>query len=342
MMSIRMPPGPVIAAVEGLALTEEDRKRLLHPLVGGLTLFSRNFASARQVTDLCREIHALRDPALLICVDHEGGRVQRFREGFTRLPPMRRIGGLFDQDTAQALAAARAAGLVIALELSQCGVDLSLAPVLDLDYGASTIIGDRAFHTEPDAVCELAGALVDGLHAGGMGAVGKHFPGHGYIAADSHLELPVDGRAFEEIAARDLKPFVALGPRLAGIMPAHVLYSRVDGRPAGFSRYWLRNILRERCRFGGAIFSDDLGMAGAAGEGSLASRALAAFEAGCDVVLACTPADADGLLAELHCDMPDVARRRLLAMHRRPRPEEPASDERLLAAARAAVSSLSA
>lgn len=309
-----IPHGPVIAAIAGTELTPADRDRLQHPLVGGLTLFARNFADADQVTQLCREIHALRDPALLICVDHEGGRVQRFREGYTRLPPMRRIGELWDTNPERAREAARAVGLVMAIELRQCGVDLSFAPVLDLDFGASTIIGDRAFHSDASAVTELAGALLEGLAAAGMAGVGKHFPGHGFIAADSHLELPVDPRPLSEIESRDLQPFMRLSGRLAGVMPAHVLYPRADHRPAGFSRFWLQEVLRKRCGFDGAIFSDDLGMLGAAEAGSLGARAVAAFEAGCDLVLACTAEDSDALLAELSFDMPEIARRRLQAM----------------------------
>lgn len=313
-MTKSMPLGPVLAAVAGTELTPEDRERLMHPLVGGLTLFSRNFVDADQVTRLCSEIHALRAPGLLICVDHEGGRVQRFKEGFTRLPPMRRIGELWDQDSARGTQAAWAAGLVMAVELRQCGVDLSFAPVLDLDFGASTIIGDRAFHSDANAVTELAGALLEGLSAGGMAGVGKHFPGHGFIAADSHLELPIDVRAFTQIEARDLQPFRALSGRLAGVMPAHVLYPQADERPAGYSRFWLQEILRKRCGFDGAILSDDLGMQGAAGAGGLNDRAMAAFEAGCDLVLACTPQDSDSVLAELNFDMPQTARRRLRSL----------------------------
>jgi len=341
-MAKAMPLGPVIAAVGGTTLTPEDRDRLLNPLVGGLTLFARNFSTSEQVTHLCADIHALRDPALLICVDHEGGRVQRFKDGYTRLPPMRRLGDLWDKHPAQAKEAGRAVGLVMALELKQCGVDLSFAPVLDLDYGASTIIGDRAFHCDPNIVSALAGALLDGLAAGGMAGVGKHFPGHGYIAADSHLELPVDPRPLAEIEARDLQPFRALASRLAGVMPAHVLYPQADDRPAGFSCFWLQTVLREHCGFDGAIFSDDLGMLGAAGEGTLGARAIAAFEAGCDLVLACTPQDADGVLAELKFDMREEARRRLQAMFGPGAP--PLSDvdrDRLLAQARSTLEILS-
>jgi len=341
-MTKMLPLGPVIAAVEGLQLQAVDRARLVHPLVGGVTLFARNFTDAAQVTELCNDIHALREPRLLICVDQEGGRVQRFRDGFTRLPPMRRIGDLWDKDPAGALTAARAAGYVIAAELGQCGVDVSFAPVLDLDHGASTIIGDRAFHSDPAVVVELAGALLDGLGAAGMAGVGKHFPGHGFIAADSHLELPVDRRSEEEIAAWDLKPFRELAPKLAGIMPAHVLYPAVDSRPAGFSQHWLRDVLRRQCGYKGAIFSDDLGMQGAAGEGSLAARAAAAFEAGCDLVLACTTQDADNLLDELRVDVPAASRMRLAAMFGtapvRPRADQ--SHSAALLAARSALQTL--
>jgi len=307
-------PGPVIAAVAGLELTADDRRRLRHPLVGGLTLFARNYADPAQLTALCDEIHSLRSPPLLIAVDHEGGRVQRFREGFTELPAMRRIGRLWDERPDAAHAAARAAGFVMAAELRACGVDLSFAPVLDLDHGASTIIGDRAFHADPAAVAALAASLLDGLHAGGMTGVGKHFPGHGYIAADSHLELPVDPRGLDTLRAADLVPFQVLAARLAGIMPAHVLYPAVDARPAGFSSHWLHTILRTELAFDGAIFSDDLGMEGAAGEGGMAERALSALRAGCDLVLACTPEGADALLESLRIDPPAQSKRRLMAM----------------------------
>ncbi len=297
-MSDDLPLGPVIAAVAGLELDAADRERLRHPRVGGVTLFARNFSSQAQVSALCREIHALRVPQLLICVDHEGGRVQRFKDGFTLLPPMRRIGALADQDATQAIEVAKAAGFIMGTELKACGVDVSFAPVLDLDYGASTIIGDRAFHADPHRVAELGGALLDGMSAAGMVGVGKHFPGHGFIAADSHIELPVDERSWTQIESRDLVPFMSLASRLAGVMPAHVLYPAVDTRPAGFSGFWLKEVLRGQCGFEGAIFSDDLGMLGAAGEGGFGARASAAFAAGCDLVLACTPADADALLGE--------------------------------------------
>jgi beta-N-acetylhexosaminidase len=337
-----MPLGPVIAAVAGTDLTPEDRERLLHPLVGGVTLFARNYADCAQLTALCSAIHELREPRLLICVDHEGGRVQRFRAGFTRLPPMGAIGALAGRDTAAARAAAQAAGMLIAAELRACGIDLSFAPVLDLDYGISSIIGDRALHADPDTVATLAGCLLDGLHRCGMAGVGKHFPGHGAIAADSHLELPVDARTPEAIGQRDLVPFRALAPRLEGIMTAHVLYPRADAQPAGFSRYWIETVLRGALGFQGAVLSDDLGMAGAARAGPLEARAQAAFAAGCDLVLACTPADADAVLGSLSCDMPAASRARLHALFGPPPAMTgPVLQERL-AEARAALSALGA
>lgn len=309
-----MVPGPVIVAIDGLQLAAADRERLAHPMVGGVILFANNFEDPAQLKRLCDEIHAIRDPRLLICVDHEGGRVQRFRSGFTRLPPMRRIGDQWDRDPALAARTAHAAGYVMAIELRGCGVDLSLAPVLDVDHGASTIIGDRAFHSDPYAIATLAGHLIDGMQAGGMVGVGKHFPGHGYIAADSHLELPIDERPIEAMQACDLIPFRRLAGRLAGVMPAHVLYPQVDRRPAGFSTKWIRDILRAEFGFRGAVFSDDLGMAGAAGEGSLDARAHAALAAGCDLVLACTAQGADALLDCLRYDMPDASRAQLGAL----------------------------
>jgi len=307
-----------MVGVEGLALTAADRERLGHPLVGGVILFAANFHDREQLCALCSAVHEIREPRLLVAVDQEGGRVQRFRDGFTRLPPMRRLGELRDRDPDTARQAARAAGITIAAELIACGVDLSLAPVLDIDHGASTIIGDRALHSDPAAVADLAGALIAGLREAGMASVGKHYPGHGAIRADSHLELPVDERPLDEISACDLVPFRRLARELAGIMPAHVLYPAVDSRPSGFSRRWLGEILRGDLGFEGTIFSDDLGMEGAAGEGTMAERARAAVDAGCDMVLACTAAGADRLLDSWRWPAPRVSRERLAAM--RPRP----------------------
>ena len=324
-----IPLGPVQVAVSGLELTHVDRERLLHPLVGGVILFAPNFTDPEQLRRLCAAIHALREPQLLISADQEGGRVQRFRAGFTALPPMRRIGELWDRDQAGARNLAWACGLTMAHELRACGVDLSLAPVLDVDHGASTIIGNRAFHSDVRAIVSLAGALIEGMRAGGMASVGKHFPGHGFIAADSHLELPVDDRTLDAIGRCDLIPFAGLAEKLAGMMPAHVLYPRVDDRPAGFSTIWIRDILRSRLGFTGAVFSDDLGMAGAAGEGALAARAMAAFGAGCDLVLACTPEGADTLLDELRYRMPEAATRRIAALNERATSDSNYTDKRL-------------
>ena len=289
--------GPVMIDVEGLELTHADRERLRHPQVGSVILFARNFESQRQLIDLTRDIRALRSPTLPIAVDHEGGRVQRFKVGFTRIPPMRELGEQFDEQENQGLAAARACGLVIGTELQAHGVDFSFTPVLDLDYGGSSVIGDRAFHRDPATVAMLARALHDGLDEAGMTTVGKHFPGHGYVRGDSHHEVPVDERTLQQIEREDLQPFATLAPFMGGVMPAHVIYPAVDDKPAGFSRTWLQDILRKRLRFDGVIFSDDLSMEGASTAGGIVERAEAAFEAGCDVVPVCnSPASVDKLL----------------------------------------------
>jgi beta-N-acetylhexosaminidase len=300
-----MPLGPVMLDIAGTALTDDDRVRLRHHLVGGVILFSRNYNSPEQIVRLCGEIRELRDPPLLVTVDHEGGRVQRFKTGFTIMPPMALLGRLWDQDRDQATAMARAAGVLIAAELAAGGVDLSFTPVLDLDYGSSGVIGDRAFHRDPEAVAELAGALMTGLRERGMRAVGKHFPGHGFAPEDSHLEMPADRRTLDEIAT-DLVPYKRLIPLgLAAVMPAHVTYPAVDGAPAGFSRIWLQRILREELGFRGLIFSDDLSMEGAAVAGGIVQRGEAALGAGCDMVLVCNrPSAADELLAGLRWHEP--------------------------------------
>jgi beta-N-acetylhexosaminidase len=289
-----------MADVAGLELTAADRERLRHPQVGSVILFARNFASPLQLVSLARQIRELRTPELLVCVDHEGGRVQRFREGFTRIPPMRDLGRRWDQDRAAALAGARACGFTIGAELQAHGVDFSFAPVLDVDFGASGVIGDRAFHRDPKAIAALAGALVEGLAKAGMGAVGKHFPGHGHVRADSHHAVPIDERTYEQITAEDLVPFRRLAGALGGIMPAHVIYPEVDAQPAGFSRKWLHEILRMALGFRGVIFSDDLSMEGASVAGGVVDRAYAALRAGCDMVLVCNnPQSADVLLEGL-------------------------------------------
>ena len=317
-LKARLPLGPVVVDPAGTALNDDDRRRMLHPAAGGVILFARNFDSAAQLQSLTEEIHALREPALLIGVDHEGGRVQRFRESFTGLPPMRALGNLWDRERGAGRAAARAAGYIIAAELAAHGLDFSFTPVLDLDYGTSAVIGDRALHFDPIAVGALAAALISGLGDGGMAAVGKHFPGHGYVAADSHLAIPVDNRTLAEILRKDLAPYgPAIAAGLAGVMPAHVVYPQVDGAPAGYSRVWLNDVLRGRLGFEGLIFSDDLSMAGASGVGDHAARARAALSAGCDMVLLCNDPDgAERLLNELEGQAPPVPER-LERMRRR-------------------------
>lgn len=296
--ALQLPRGPVMVDVAGTALDEDERRMLCHPRVGGVILFARNYASAAQLRRLCAEIHALRSPALLIAVDHEGGRVQRFRsDGFTALPAMRTLGELWSDASEAAVRMARATGYVLAAELLAHGVDLSFAPVLDLDYGCSRAIGNRAFHRDPKVTSRLAHALTEGMAQAGMACVGKHFPGHGFVEADSHHALVRDLRSFDEIWAEDLLPYRgALGSRLGGVMPAHVIYPQVDPNPAGFSRFWLQDVLRGRLGFGGIIFSDDLNMEGAALAGDIVGRARAAHDAGCDMLLVCNRPD---LAAEL-------------------------------------------
>lgn len=275
--------GPLMIDVAGTALVDEERERLCHPLVGGVILFARNYADPKQLTALCADIHALREPPLVIAIDHEGGRVQRCHEGFTRVPAMRRLGAWWDREPRVATAAARAIGFTLAAELRACGVDLSFTPVLDLDYGASGVIGDRAFHRDPLAVTQLAGALIAGLREAGMACCGKHFPGHGFVAVDSHLAIPVDTRSYAELAD-DLLPYRHL--KLDAVMPAHVIFPAVDERPAGFSPIWIGK-LRDECGHRGVIFSDDLSMAGASVAGGIVGRAQAAWTAGCDMMPVC-------------------------------------------------------
>jgi beta-N-acetylhexosaminidase len=278
---------PVVFDIAGLALTDDDRRRLMHPLTGGLILFARNWQSRRQLTELNAEVKALR-PDMLVCVDHEGGRVQRFKsDGFTHLPPMRALGELWMRDALVATDAASATGYVLGAELRACGVDLSFTPVLDLDHGPSGVIGDRAFHRDARVATMLAKSLMHGLLRAGMANCGKHFPGHGYARGDSHLELPVDARSLAAILADDAKPYEWLSTTLAGVMPAHVIYPEVDALPAGFSRHWLEDILRGELGFTGAVFSDDLSMEGAKVAGGHLDAALAALNAGCDMVLLC-------------------------------------------------------
>ena len=300
---------PIILDVAGTTLSADDRRRLAHPLTGGVILFARNWQDRSQLLQLTSAIKAVRDD-LLICVDHEGGRVQRFRtDGFTHLPPMRALGELWMRDgkggagsgAMQATNAATAAGYVLGSELRACGVDFSFTPVLDLDWGESGVIGDRAFHRDPRVVALLAKSLMHGLLQAGMANCGKHFPGHGFVRADSHTEIPVDKRGLKAILADDAAPYPWLSRTLTSVMPAHVIYPKVDSRPAGFSRTWLQDILRGQMRFDGAIFSDDLSMEGArriTGLGgpvvSYTDAAVAALDAGCDLVLLCNQSLGDG------------------------------------------------
>jgi beta-N-acetylhexosaminidase len=301
---LNLPHGPLMIDIAGIELTAVDRERLVHPKVGGLILFARNYASPAQLSKLTAEVHALRSPPLLIAIDHEGGRVQRCRDGFTRLPAMRRLGELWERDPQRALASARDVGYILAAELRLSGVDLSFTPVLDLDHGRSGVIGDRSFHRDPHVVVRLAGQLIDGLRAAGMNACGKHFPGHGWVEADSHVAIPVDDRPLAAIE-EDMRPFREL--LLDAVMPAHVIYPRIDSRPAGFSPVWLAK-LRDEFGFEGAIFSDDLSMEGASVAGGIIERASAAWDAGCDMLLVCNAPDGvDAVLDGWHADF-DAAR----------------------------------
>ncbi len=288
---------PIILDVAGLALTKVDKQRLANPLTGGVILFARNWKDRDQLTQLCAEIKAVRSD-LLILVDHEGGRVQRFKtDGFTHLPPMRALGDLWMQDALAATHAATACGYILATELRACGVDMSFTPVLDLDYGGSSVIGDRAFHHDPRVATLLAKSLMHGLLLAGMSSCGKHFPGHGFVKADSHTEIPVDKRSLKAILADDAAPYRWLATGMQSVMPAHVIYPKVDSRPAGFSKRWLQEILRGDFGFTGAIFSDDLSMEGARliddKRVSYTQAAIVALNAGCDMVLLCNQSVGD-------------------------------------------------
>jgi beta-N-acetylhexosaminidase len=289
---------PLIIDIAGLTLSKTDKRRLKHPLTGGIILFARNWDNRAQLTALCSEIKKIRKD-LLICVDHEGGRVQRFKtDGFTHLPPMRALGELWLKDAMAATNAATACGYVLGAELRACGVDFSFTPVLDLDYGESSVIGDRAFARDPRVVGLLAKSLMHGLLQSGMANCGKHFPGHGFVKADSHTDIPVDRRSLKAILADDAAPYEWLNTTLTSVMPAHVIYPKVDARPAGFSEKWLTYILRGQLGFGGAIFSDDLSMAGArlldGKKVSYTEAAMAALNAGCDMVLLCNQSMGEG------------------------------------------------
>jgi beta-N-acetylhexosaminidase len=311
--------GPLMIDIEGFELTAGDRELLKHPAVGGVILFTRNYESTRQLSALSAEIHALRDPHLLVAVDQEGGRVQRFREGFTRLPPLSCLGRIYDRDVPRAKHLAKVTGWLMACELRAVGIDLSFAPVLDLDSGVSSIIGNRALHRRPEIVAELAYAYQTGMHDAGMAATGKHFPGHGAVAADSHVALPIDERTFADIEQWDILPFrrmIHYG--LAAVMMAHVVYPKIDSQPAGFSKIWIRDVLRDRLNFQGLIFSDDLSMEGAACAGNHSARAHASLQAGCDMVLVCNERGQAEQVAQALVDYRNpVAHTRMARMHGR-------------------------
>lgn len=306
--------GPIMVDLQGLVLQEFEKSVLADPRVGGLILFSRNFESITQIKQLIRDSRAASATQLLIAVDHEGGRVQRFREGFTRLPPMRMLGELYDHSPATAEHYAEVIGGLLASELADIDIDFSFTPVLDLDTAGCKAIGDRAFHCDPDIVAVLATALMRGLRGAGMSAVAKHFPGHGAVTADSHVELPIDPRTLEQILEHDVKPFsVLVSNGIEGVMPAHVVYENVAAEPAGFSAYWLQTVLRQQTGFKGAIFSDDLSMQGAVESGSPLQRAELALAAGCDMLLVCNdPTAVEEVLGGLHIK-PNLERSNKLA-----------------------------
>ena len=277
--------GPIMMDVSGTSLSEREKQQLSKPSIGGVILFTRNYENIEQIRSLIESIRLI-NPDLLIAIDHEGGRVQRFRENFTNLPAMSTLGLAYDQSPDIAADIAFSCGFVLAYELLEIGVDFSFAPVLDLDYGNSSVIGNRAFHSNPDVVVKLAGALIDGMHQAGMKCVGKHFPGHGFVALDSHKDLPIDDRPMDEINL-DITPFKNLNQQLDAVMLAHVIYSQVDDKPAGFSTKWLQQILQQKLGFMGVIFSDDLSMQGAHFINNIIDRVKTALESGCDMVLIC-------------------------------------------------------
>jgi len=309
--------GPLMLDLRGVELQADEREMLLHPLVGGVILFARNYQDPHALRALTSQIHELRSPPLLIAVDHEGGRVQRFRQGFTRVPAARCFGGLHAQDAGRALALVQDTGWLLASELLSVGVDISFTPVLDLDAGVSSFLGDRVYHRAAEVVASLGLHLMQGMRKAGMMAVGKHFPGHGGVTADSHHEIPMDERSFGTILMEDLIPFERMiNAGLAAVMPAHVIYSRVDDKPAGFSSVWLQQVLRNRLNFQGVIFSDDISMAAAEVAGSYVERAHGALAAGCDMVLVCNnQTAARALLDELDLGANPASQARLVRMH---------------------------
>jgi beta-N-acetylhexosaminidase len=314
--------GPLMVDVAGTELTAEDRRVLAEPLVGSVILFSRNYESTGQLEALVREIRAVRSPPLLVAVDHEGGRVQRFRDGFTVLPPQRAIGRVYDVDAEAGRRLAWQCGWLLAAELRAVGIDMSFAPCVDLDYGVSEVIGDRAYHADPEVVARLAVSCMQGMRSAGMVATAKHFPGHGAVVADSHKSLPVDRRPLAELAG-DLLPYQRLiANGLSSIMVAHVLFPELDEAPASFSRRWIQQELRSSLGFTGAVFSDDLSMGGAAFAGTVPERARRALAAGCDVLAVCNDRAAVlAVLEELAGETDPLSQVRLARLHGRPMPD---------------------
>ena len=311
-MTNQYPMGPVMLDVEGLTLAGHEKEKINHPNTGAVILFARNYENPQQITELISNIRAARQGDILIAVDQEGGRVQRFKNGFTRLPPASYY--------AEAPEMAESAGWLMATELLSVGVDFSFAPVLDIDCGVSQIIGDRSFSTDPALATKLAGLFRKGMNAAGMAATGKHFPGHGAVALDSHLTLPIDNRSVKTLRAKDFLPFKQLiNEGLEGIMPAHVLYPNIDPNPAGFSSFWIQEILRKELNFNGTVFSDDLSMAGAAFAGDFIERAKLAQQAGCDMLLVCNnPLAAEQVLESLPITEDLIREHRLKRMKAKP------------------------
>ena len=309
--------GPVMLDIEGTELTQDERERLMHPKAGGVILFARNYESPQQMEALVKEVHQLRRPRLITAVDQEGGRVQRFKQGLTTLPPMRRLGEIHDENPSRARRLADLCGWLLATELRAMDVDVSFAPVLDLDHGVSEVIGDRAFHSDPEVIALLAHHFVNGMKSAGMASVGKHFPGHGGVEEDSHHELPKDMRTLEELEGRDLIPFrKMIYYDIPGIMTSHVLFPKIDSKPVTFSEVWLKDILRKKLGFQGVIFSDDLTMEAAQGAGGMADRANLALESGCDMVLVCNnPEAADEVLHGVKPLNDPASHLRLIRMH---------------------------
>jgi len=311
--------GPVMLDLVGTSITPVEREMLLHPQTGGVILFTRNYESPEQISALIQEIHGLRTPHLLVAVDHEGGRVQRFREGFTHIPPASSYGKIYAQNKKQAKQFAYECGWLMAAECRAVGIDMSFAPVLDIGIGLSGVIGDRAYHSKPEIISELAHEYMSGMLKAGMSATGKHFPGHGSVKEDSHTAHPVDKRSLNDIMMEDVIPFermIHFG--LAAIMPAHVVYPAVDDKPAGYSHIWLQQILRQRLNFQGVIFSDDLSMEAAGVAGNFAARADKALTAGCDMVLVCNHSEAaQQILVSLEGYSNPASQMRLIRMHGR-------------------------